>query len=319
MNILNLNKNIYDFVLFPIVNQPVWQMYKKAVASFWTVEEVDLKDDLRDWDRLNDNERHFIKNVLCFFASSDNIVNVNLAENFINEIDINEVKCFYGFQIAIENIHSEMYSLLIDTFITDVQEKHECFNILQSTNYIKKKADWALYWCNERDFLKRLIAFAIVEGIFFSSAFCSIFWLKQRGLMPGLCFSNELISRDEGLHCDFACLLYKYSKYKLKREEILEILVPAVDIERGFVQESFKDNLLGINANRMEQYVEYCADRLLTALGYEKFYKSANPFDWMGKISIDGKTNFFEKRVSEYAKRGVAIKDTFEFSTNDYF
>lgn len=316
---LTLSPNKYDFVLFPIVNRDIWGMYKKAVASFWTVEEVDLRDDLNDWETLNDNEKHFIKNVLCFFASSDNIVNVNLAENFINEININEVKCFYGFQIAIENIHSEMYSLLIDTFISDAEEKDACFNILNGENYIKTKAAWALNWCESTNFLERLFAFAIVEGIFFSSAFCSIFWLKQRGLMPGLCFSNELISRDEALHCEFACMLYTYAKKRLTQERVYQIIQEAVDIERGFVQESFKEGLLGINSKLMEQYVEFCADRLLSATGYMKLYKVTNPFNWMDKINIDGKTNFFEKRVSEYSKRGVVVSETFDFSTDSHF
>lgn len=315
MNQLDLVPNKYDFTLFPIVNGDVWAMYKKAVASFWTVEEVDLSDDLKDWMSMSDEERHLIKHILCFFASADTIVNINLAENFINEVDINEVKCFYGFQIAIENIHSEMYSLLIDTLIMDVGEKEECFMAVKERNSVVRKTKWALKWCDGGSFEERLFAFAIVEGIFFSSSFCAIFWLKHRGLMPGLCFSNELISRDEGLHCDFAALLYKNLWTPLSEEKARAIMDDAIMNELLFVQESFVDNLFGLNAKLMGEYVKFCADRLMIAMGHEAMYKAKNPFPWMQKISIDGKTNFFEKRVSEYSR----VNHTFEFDINTEF
>lgn len=319
MSQLDLIPNKYDFTLFPIVNQDVWKMYKKAIASFWTVEEVDLSDDLNDWATMTDNEKHLIKHILCFFASADTIVNINLAENFINEVDYNEVKCFYGFQIAIENIHSEMYSLLIDSLIKNVKEKEECFMAVKQKTSIIKKTEWALKWCQNGSFVERLFAFAIVEGIFFSSSFCAIFWLKHRGLMPGLCFSNELISRDEGLHCEFAALLYKHVFSPLREERAREIMDEAIMNELLFVQESFTDNLFGINAVLMGEYVKFCADRLMIAMGYGAMYKSKNPFAWMQKISIDGKTNFFEKRVSEYSRAGFSGNHTFEFSTSEEF
>ncbi|OJJ18453.1 ribonucleoside-diphosphate reductase [marine bacterium AO1-C] len=298
------------FVIFPIQQDDIWQMYKKAEASFWTAEEIDLAQDLKDWDeKLNDDERHFITHVLAFFAASDGIVNENLAVNFLEEVKSPEARCFYGFQVAIENIHAETYSLLIDTYIKDAEEKHRLFNALETVPCVKKKAEWALRWIDKGNFAERLIAFAAVEGIFFSGSFCSIFWLKKRGLMPGLSFSNELISRDEGLHCDFACLLYnRYLKNKLPNETVVGIIKDAVEIEKEFVTDALPVRLIGMNAEMMTQYIEFVADRLLLELGCEKQYNSENPFDFMEMISLQGKTNFFERRVSEYSKAGVANK-----------
>ena len=317
-----LQENPNRFVLFPIRYDEVWKMYKKAVASFWTTEEIDLAADLTHWaDRLNDNERHFIKHVLAFFAASDGIVNENLAEHFIREIQIPEAKCFYGFQIAIENIHSETYSLLIDTYIKDPEEKDKLFHAIDTVPAVKRKAEWALRWiAGESTFAERLVAFAAVEGIFFSGSFCSIFWLKKRGLMPGLAFSNELISRDEGLHCDFACLLYSMLQEKLSVETLRAIICDAVEIEKEFILEALPVSLIGMNAQLMSQYIEFVADRLLVALGGEKVYNTTNPFDFMELISLQGKTNFFERRVSEYQKAGVmAQKDQQVFSTTEDF
>ncbi len=298
------------FVLFPIQQNDIWQMYKQAEASFWTAEEIDLAQDLKDWDeKLNDDERHFITHVLAFFAASDGIVNENLAVNFLEEVKSPEARCFYGFQVAIENIHAETYSLLIDTYIKDADEKHRLFNALETVPCVKKKAEWALRWIDKGSFAERLIAFAAVEGIFFSGSFCSIFWLKKRGLMPGLSFSNELISRDEGLHCDFACLLYNnYIKNKLPNETVISIIKNAVEIEKEFVTDALPVKLIGMNSDLMNQYIEFVADRLLVELGCEKQYNTSNPFDFMEMISLEGKTNFFEKRVSEYSKAGVANK-----------
>lgn len=294
------------FVIFPIQHDDIWQMYKKAEASFWTAEEIDLSQDLNDWANLNDHERHFISHVLAFFAASDGIVNENLAENFVREVQIAEAKFFYGFQIMMENIHSETYSLLIDTYIKNTEEKTRLFNALDTIDCVKKKGEWALRWIESDSFAERLIAFAAVEGIFFSGSFCSIFWLKKRGLMPGLSFSNELISRDEGLHCDFACLLYtKYLRNKLPEERVLQIITEAVAIEQEFVTDALPVGLIGMNASLMNQYIEFVADRLLGELGIEKHYGSSNPFPFMDMISLQGKTNFFEKRVSEYQKAGV--------------
>ena len=282
-------------------------MYKKAEASFWTAEEIDLAGDLNDWEGLSKDERHFVSHVLAFFAASDGIVNENLAQNFATEIQSPEARCFYGFQIAVENIHSETYSLLIDTYVKNAQEKDHLLNAIQTVPCVQKKAQWALQWCDPRhaSFAERCIAFAAVEGIFFSGSFCSIFWLKKRGLMPGLCFSNELISRDEGLHCDFACMLYRKLVNPLPDERIYEIIRHAVDIEQEFVRDSLPVELIGMNARLMCQYIEFCADRLLVALELPRWYGSTNPFDWMELISLQGKTNFFEKRVGEYAKSGV--------------
>jgi ribonucleoside-diphosphate reductase beta chain len=302
-----LVKNNDRFVLFPIQHDDIWQFYKKSEASFWTAEEIDLSQDLIDWsEKLNDDERYFIKHVLAFFAASDGIVNENLAENFLAEVQYTEAKFFYGFQITIENIHSETYSLLIDTYIKDDKDKKHLFNAVDTIPCVKRKADWALRWIDEGSYAERLIAFAAVEGIFFSGSFCSIFWLKKRGLMPGLSFSNELISRDEGLHCDFACLLYNnHLVNKLPKEQVSKIITDAVEIEKEFVTDAIPVKLIGMNADLMTQYIEFVADRLLGELGCEKVYNTANPFDFMDMISIQGKTNFFEKRVAEYQKAGV--------------
>ena len=302
-----LQENNSRFVLFPIQHDDIWDMYKKQEASIWTAEEIDLSTDILDWqNKLNDNERHFIKHVLAFFAASDGIVNENLAENMVAEVQYTEAKFFYGFQIMMENIHSETYSLLIDTLIKDKAEKDYLFNALDTIDCVKSKADWALRWIDNGSFAERLIAFAAVEGIFFSGSFCSIFWLKKRGLMPGLSFSNELISRDEGLHCDFACLLYtKHIVNKLDPEVVSKIIIDAVDIEKEFVTDALPVKLIGMNAALMCQYIEFCADRLLLELGSPKHYNSENPFDFMELISLQGKTNFFEKRVGDYQKAGV--------------
>jgi ribonucleoside-diphosphate reductase beta chain len=301
-----LVENPNRFVLFPIEHDDIWQMYKKAEASFWTAEEIDLAPDMKDWVRLNDGERHFISHVLAFFAASDGIVNENLAVNFLNEVQYPEAKCFYGFQIMMENIHSETYSLLIDTYIKDPKEKDRLLHALEHIPCVTKKGEWALRWIKNGNFAERLIAFAAVEGIFFSGSFCSIFWLKKRGLMPGLSFSNELISRDEGLHCDFACMLYRnHITHKLPQQQIYDIILNAVEIEKEFVVDALPVNLIGMNAKLMTQYIEFVADRLLVELGCEKHFKSTNPFDFMEMISLQGKTNFFEKRVAEYQKAGV--------------
>ncbi len=302
-----LKKNNERFVLFPIEHNDIWQFYKKAEASFWTAEEIDLSQDLVDWnEKLTPDEQHFIKHILAFFAASDGIVNENLAENFLAEVQYTEAKFFYGFQIAIENIHSETYSLLIDTYIKDSKEKSHLFNAVDTIPCVKKKADWALRWIDEGSYAERLIAFAAVEGIFFSGSFCSIFWLKKRGLMPGLSFSNELISRDEGLHCDFACLLYNnHLVNQLSKETVTKIITDAVEIEKEFVTDAIPVKLIGMNAELMQQYIEFVADRLLGELDCDTVYSSSNPFDFMDMISIQGKTNFFEKRVAEYQKAGV--------------
>ena len=303
-----LQENKERFVLFPIKYPKIWEMYKKAEASFWTAEEVDLSQDQKDWDKLNDGERYFITNVLAFFAASDGIVNENLAVNFMSEVQLPEARCFYGFQIMMENIHSETYSLLIDTYIKDAQEKARLFNALETVDCVKKKAQWAIRWIENGSFAERLIAFAAVEGIFFSGSFCSIFWLKKRGLMPGLSFSNELISRDEGLHCDFACLLYSMLESKLTVANVNEMITDAVKIEQEFVVSSLPVDLIGMNSKLMCQYIEFVADRLLVELGCQRIYNVSNPFDFMEMISLQGKTNFFEKRVAEYQKAGVMGK-----------
>jgi ribonucleoside-diphosphate reductase beta chain len=292
------------FVIFPIEHNDIWEMYKTQEMAFWTAEEIDLAQDLTDWDeKLNDDEKHYIKNVLAFFAASDGIVNENLAENFLSEVQYPEAKFFYGNQIMIENIHSETYSLLIDTYIKSSKEKDRLFNALETVPSVKKKGDWALKWVESDSFVERLIAFAAVEGIFFSGSFCSIFWLKKRGLMPGLSFSNELISRDEGLHCLFACLLYKnHINNKLTEERVKGIICEAVEIEKEFVTESLPVSLVGMNAKLMSQYIEYVADYWLMELGYSKVYGSECPFDFMEMLSLKNKTNFFEKKVSDYQK-----------------
>lgn len=308
--ILQENKN--RFVIFPIKHHDIWDWYKKMEASFWTAEEIDLHQDLSDWNnKLSADEKYFIKHILAFFAASDGIVNENLAENFVNEVQYPEAKFFYGFQIMMENIHSETYSLLIDTYVKDENEKAGLFNAIEVFPAIMKKADWALKWIESDSFAERLIAFAAVEGIFFSGAFCSIFWLKKRGLMPGLTFSNELISRDEGVHCDFAVHLHNHHLVnKVPKDRIRHILIDALNIEREFITESLPASLIGMNATLMTQYLEFVTDRLLVELGCEKEFNVTNPFDFMDMISLQGKTNFFEKRVSEYQKAGVINKDT---------
>lgn len=315
-----LQENPNRFVLFPIEHHDIWKMYKQQEACIWTAEEIDLAQDLNDWrNRLNDDERHFIKNVLAFFAASDGIVNENLAENFVSEVQYTEAKFFYGFQIMMENIHSETYSLLIDTYIQDPLEKDTLFRAIETIPAVKKKAEWALKWISSPHFQERLIAFAAVEGIFFSGSFCSIFWLKKRGLMPGLSFSNELISRDEGMHCDFAVMLHNnHLSNKVSEERIKEIITSALEIEKEFITESLPVRLIGMNSDLMKQYLEFVADRLLVDLGCSKVYNSENPFDFMTNISLQGKTNFFEKRVGEYQKSGVMNKseDSFDFDTD---
>ncbi|MFB0938125.1 MAG: ribonucleotide-diphosphate reductase subunit beta [Urechidicola sp.] len=303
--ILQENKN--RFVIFPIQHHDIWEWYKKQEASIWTAEEIDLHQDILDWEnKLTDDERYFIKHILAFFAASDGIVNENLAENFVSEVQYSEAKFFYGFQIMMENIHSEVYSLLIDTYVKDDAEKDELFRAIEIFPAIKEKADWALKWIESDSFAERLIAFAAVEGIFFSGSFCSIFWMKKRGLLPGLAFSNELISRDEGMHCDFAVHLHNHHIVnKVPKERITAILVDALNIERGFITESLPVSLIGMNAKLMTQYLEFVTDRLLQEFGCEKVYNATNPFDFMEMISLEGKTNFFEKRVSEYQKAGV--------------
>jgi len=291
------------FVMFPIQDEKIWEMYKKQVDCFWRAEEVDLSKDLTHWSNLNKDEKHFISMILAFFAASDGIVLENLGLRFMSEVQLSEARAFYGFQIAMENIHSQMYSQLIETYIQDREEKHSLFNALENFECIKKKGDWAKKWINDNrsSFATRLIAFACVEGIFFSGAFCSIFWLKKRGLLPGLTFSNELISRDEALHTEFAILLYSKLMKKINKNRVYEIIKEAVEIEKEFIVEALPCRLIGMNSDLMTKYIEYIADRLSVQLGYDKIYNSSNPFDFMELISVESKTNFFEKRVSEYA------------------
>ena len=302
-----LQENLDRFVLFPIEHDDIWAMYKQEQASFWTAEEIDLAEDLKDWKNLNKDEKHFIKHILAFFAASDGIVNENLVMNFSNEVCWPEARAFYGFQIMMENIHAETYSLLIDTYIEDEKEKDHLFKALETVPSVQKKGDWAMKWLSRKrgSFAERLVAFAAVEGIFFSGSFCAIFWLKKRGLMPGLTFSNELISRDEGLHCDFACLLHNKLLRGAGENIIRRIIAEAVDIEIEFVTKALPVNLIGMNADLMTQYIQFVADRLLTQLNCSKIYNVGNPFPWMEMISMQGKTNFFEKRVAEYQKAGV--------------
>ena len=316
-----LKENKDRFVILPINYPRIWEMYKKHEASFWTAEEIDLHDDLKHWENLNSGEKHFISHVLAFFAASDGIVNENLAVNFMSEVQVPEARCFYGFQIMMENIHSETYALLIDTYVKDPTEKDHLFHAIDTVPAVKKKAEWALRWIENGSFAERLVAFAAVEGIFFSGSFCSIFWLKKRGLMPGLTFSNELISRDEGLHCEFACLLYNMLQNKLSKEAATAIITDAVEIEKEFITEALPVNLIGMNAKLMAQYIEFVADRWLGELGYDKVYNATNPFDFMEMISLQGKTNFFEKRVGDYQKSGVlnATADSKSFSLDDDF
>ncbi len=303
-----LAPNENRFVVFPIEYESLWNMYKKHMAVFWTAEEIDLASDLNDWKKLNHDEQHFVKHVLAFFAASDGIVNENLALRFYNDIQVPEARCFYGLQIAMENIHSETYSLLIDTYIKDPTEKDRLFNAVEKLPHVGKKANWAMKWIHsKRSFAERLVAFAAVEGLFFSGSFCAIFWLKKRGLMPGLCTSNEFISRDEGLHCEFACLIHQLleTEEKADAKTITTIFSEAVEIEKEFVTKALPVDLIGMNANMMSQYIEYVADFWLEQLIQQKHYNTKNPFDWMELISLEGKTNFFEKRVSEYQRPGV--------------
>ncbi len=310
------------FVLFPIKYNDMWEMYKKSMASFWTAEEIDLYQDLKDWANLNDGERHYVSHILAFFSASDGIVNENLTMRFYNEVQVPEARSFYSFQIAMENIHAETYGLLIDTYIQDKKQKTHLLKAIETIPCVKKKAQWAMKWIyGNEDFATRLVAFAAVEGIFFSGSFCSIFWLKKRGLMPGLTFSNELISRDEGLHTDFACLLYSHLVEKPSSDAIKDLIKEAVQLEQEFISEALPVSLIGMNSDMMCRYIEFVADRLMEELGYESIYNASNPFDWMELISLQGKTNFFEKRVSEYQKAGVLNgqqdrANNFEFTTN---
>ena len=317
-----LQPNPNRFVIFPIANQKVWEMYKKAEGSFWTAEELDLSRDRKDWDGLNKDERHFISHVLAFFAASDGIVNENLAMNFMKQVQIPEARCFYGFQIAMENIHSEVYSLLIDTYIKDQTEKTHLLKAIETIPCVKKKAEWAIQWMesDEADFASRLMAFAAVEGIFFSGAFCSIFWLKERGLMPGLTTSNEFISRDEGMHTEFACLLYSMLQTKLSKTKAHKMIREAVKCEKEFIIDALPCGLIGMNSKMMSQYLEFVADRLLLQLGYPKIWNTTNPFPFMERISLEGKDNFFEKRVSNYSKAGVGrTTEQMTFATDAEF
>ena len=294
------------FVLFPIQNPDLWDMYKRHEASFWTAEEIDLSQDLEDWAQLKDGERHFISMVLAFFACSDGIVMENLMHNFQQEVSLPEARCFYGFQIAMESVHQETYSLLLDTYVKDQQEKNRLLAGYSGVPCVKRKADWALRWMDRsRPFGERLVAFACVEGIFFSGSFCAIFWLKKRGLMPGLCFSNELISRDEGLHCDFACLLHNMLERPASADSVRRIIKEAVEVEKSFICDALPVSLIGMNASLMSEYIEFVADRVCRSLGVPEMYGTRNPFDWMEMISLSGKTNFFEKRVSEYKRCSV--------------
>lgn len=316
-----LQENPNRFVIFPIEHPDLWDLYKKQQACIWTAEEIDLSQDLNDWRNvLNEDEKYFVKNILAFFAASDGIVNENLAENFVKEVQYSEAKFFYGFQIMMENIHSETYSLLIDTYIQEQEEKNMLFKAIDTIPAVKKKAEWALKWIDSPHFQERLIAFAAVEGIFFSGSFCSIFWLKKRGLMPGLSFSNELISRDEGMHCDFAVHLHNnHIINKVSPDRIKEILTSALEIEKEFITESLPVRLIGMNSELMIQYLEFVTDRLLVDLGCSRVYNSENPFDFMANIALQGKTNFFEKRVGEYQKAGIMNKsedDPFGFDTD---
>ncbi|XP_055354075.1 ribonucleoside-diphosphate reductase subunit M2 B-like isoform X2 [Paramacrobiotus metropolitanus] len=318
-----LTENPRRFVIFPIQYPDIWQMYKKAEASFWTAEEVDLSKDHEDWASLKPAEQHFVSYVLAFFAASDGIVNENLVERFSQEVQIAEARCFYGFQIAMENVHSEMYSLLIDTYIKDRAERDRLLNGLTTLPIIGRKAEWALRWIQDptASFAERLVAFAAVEGIFFSGSFAAIFWLKKRGLMPGLTYSNELISRDEGLHCDFACLLFQHVRRKPRPRRVLAIIRAAVRVEQEFLAVALPVHLIGMNCRLMCQYIQFVADRLLTELGVDKYYNTANPFDFMENISLEGKANFFEKRVGEYQRSGVMARheDNFVFTTDAEF
>ena len=316
-----LQPNPHRFVLFPIQHDDVWAMYKKAESSFWTAEEVDLSQDIKQFEALSDDEKHFLTHVLAFFAASDGIVNENLVMNFSNEVQIPEARFFYLFQGAIENIHSEVYSLLIDTYVKDRAQKTKLFNAIETIPCVRKKAEWALQWTNNEyaSFAERLVAFAAVEGIFFSGSFCAIYWLKKRGLMGGLTFSNELISRDENMHCEFACLMYKNLVHKLPYDRIIEIISGAVEGEKEFISHSLPVELIGMNSQMMIEYIEFVADVLLVGLGVEKYYNTKNPFPWMNLISLQGKTNFFEKRVGEYSLAGVGAEEEDGLGFDDDF
>ena len=309
------------YVLFPIKYHSFWEIYKRSVSVFWSVEEIDLSQDKSDWENLTDDEKHFIKYILAFFAGSDGIVLENLGLRFLKEIQVPEARCFYGLQMAMENIHSETYSLLIDTYITNEIEKDFLLNAIENIPCIKKKADWAIKWINddESKFAQRLVAFAAVEGIFFSGAFCSIYWIKDKKKMPGLTFSNELISRDEGLHTEFAVLVYKELINKLPESTVHEIISEAVDIEKEFIVDAIPCRLLGMNSELMTEYIQFCADRLLVQLGYNKLYNANQPFDFMEKISLSGKTNFFERRVGEYEKPNITGNTSKSFTLSADF
>jgi ribonucleoside-diphosphate reductase subunit M2 len=316
-----LTENENRYVMFPIVDADIWKMYKKMMDCFWRAEEIDLSKDIKHWVTLTQNEQHFIKHILAFFAASDGIVLENLGQRFMNEVQLAEARAAYGFQIMMENVHSETYSLLIDTLVKEEREKTKLFEAINNFPCIKKKADWSIKWINDKrsSFATRLIAFACVEGIFFSGSFCSIYWLKKRGLMPGLTFSNELISRDEGMHTDFAVLLFSKLEKKPKRAKILDILKDAVEIEKEFICEALPCKLIGMNSKLMSQYIEFVADRLLVQLGYTKHYKTANPFDFMEMISLEGKTNFFEKRVGDYSlSSGNKTDEAFSMEDVDF-
>ncbi len=319
-NEMLLQKNESRYVLFPIVHHDIFEMYKKAESTFWRADEIDLGKDMSDWEKLNDNERHFIKNVIGFFAGSDGIVMENLAQRFLREIEIPEVRNFYSYQIYNEAVHSLTYSLLIDTYVRDPDEKHKILNSIQTIPCVSKKAQWAQHWIENKEvsFATRLVGFAIVEGIFFSGSFCAIYWLKKRGLMPGLTFSNELISKDEGLHCEFATLLYSKIKNRISQSQINEMIDSAVKIEKEFVCDSIPVHLLGMNADSMCTYIEFVANRLMAQLGYEKYYKAENPFEWMELISLRPKSNFFEVRVGEYVKSNVNEKSDVYEVTDDF-
>tara|TARA_B100000795_G_scaffold265108_1_gene246485 strand:- start:1350 stop:2324 length:975 start_codon:yes stop_codon:yes gene_type:complete len=314
-----LTENPNRYVMFPLTDKSIWDMYKKMMDSFWRAEEIDFSQDLVDWEKLNGDEKHFIKMVLAFFAASDGIVLENLGTRFLSEVQLPEARAAYSFQMMMENVHSETYSLLIDAYIKDTEEKNKLFKALDNFPCIKKKADWALKWINDKrsNFATRLLAFACVEGIFFSGSFCSIYWLKKRGLMPGLTFSNELISRDEGMHTDFAILLYSKLNNKAKKSKVYEMFKDAVKIEQEFICEALPCRLIGMNSKLMSQYIEFVADRLLLQLGYPKLFNSANPFDFMEMISLQGKTNFFEKRVGDYSlSTGDHSTASFELNTD---
>ena len=315
---LLLRENENRYVLFPIQYKTIWKSYKDAVATFWTPEELNLTKDRNDWEKLSDNEKHFIKHVLAFFAGSDGIVMENLVERFMTDIQIPEARNFYAYQIFIEGVHSETYSLLIDTYVTDLQEKDRLFRAIETIPCVKKKAEWAIKWINDdkSSFATRLVAFAAVEGVFFSGSFCSIYWLKKRGLMPGLTFSNELISRDEGMHTDFAVLLYNMLSNRLDENVIYELFKEAVEIEKEFIIDSLPCNLIGMNSELMAQYIEFVADRLIVQLGYSKLWNTRNPFDFMEMISLRPKSNFFEVRVGEYQKAEIGSA---EFELADDF